>query len=124
MPVAPIAVREQHAAAVQFHQDRIFEEDCPGLARETLADQEIAVATHEIDWNAALRALRQVLHDAGMETIAQRIVSRPVFEQVTQDVQGIGSMHASEQKTAEQADDVRARRCQMNVGDEQYRQGR
>ncbi len=60
-----------------------------GCRREALAEQEIAVAVHHRDGSAGGASAQRFDH-ARVERIGKVVVARPVFEQVTEDVEGFG----------------------------------
>ena len=84
-----IAVRQQHACALQLHDLILVQQTASGRRREPLAHQEVPVALHEEARNAAALQRRQRFDDravAGMRVI----VSDPDLEEIPENIERLG----------------------------------
>ena len=91
----------------------------PQRCGERLADEEIAVAVHEVDRGAArARASRKRLRDRAVERVVEVVVAGPVFEQIAEDVQRVARRARAAQEVEELLDDraaARRARCRSEM---------
>ena len=97
-----IAVGEQGGGAVQVEQGRVVEQRGIAGSAEFLIHQEVAVAVHDVDAGAASIQSPQGIGDAPMKRVVQVVISRPVLEQVAQDIQcfGFGAIPAAKRRNS------------------------
>ena len=75
-----IPVHQQSTLSIQVNQRRIRKQGELGEFGEALADEEVAVAVHEIDFCAAVCNGRQRFDDLAIQAVIDVIVADPVFE--------------------------------------------
>ena len=84
-----IAVAEQHGLAMQFEPRRVVEQPATAVFGEALADQEIAVAVHEVNRYAGIAEGTQLPRDHFRKIIVV-VIADPRLEQVAEQVQCVG----------------------------------
>jgi len=109
---------QQHRAAVQIDHTRVGQDRESRAARIVLADQEIAVASDEVHRHAGVGHGMQRDRDR-IGGRGGRVIADPGFEQIAQDVQGIGLHRFIAQERQEQVGDGWTTRVQVQIGDEQ-----
>ena len=96
----------------------IAEQGAARLAAERLAEQEVAVAVHQVDARAAVAQAPQRRGDVVLEG-RHGIVADPYFEKIAEDVQRLGLARPGVEKMQERPGNVRALLFKMQVGDQQ-----
>src|SRR5687768_16015190 len=91
----------------------------PGGCAEALADEEVAVAVHEVQRHAAPRQAAQQPHHDGVERHLQIVVADPVLEKIAEDVERLGSGRRAFEKIDEPLVRCRPVFGEMKIGDEQ-----
>src|SRR5690606_118284 len=114
-----VAVHQQHAFTAQGGDAGIREQGAARLPAEAPADEEVAVAVHEVDAGAGLAQLAQGARDSVLER-AHAVIADPDLEEVAQDIQRFGLHRAFAQETQKRPGDVRAFLFKMQIGDQQY----
>ena len=117
-----IAVREQHALAMQIDDRGIGEQARAGAPLEAPLQQEIAVAVHGVARHAASGQLAQALADQRPMWILV-IIADPCFEKVAENVERIGRGGAPAQEFQELLTGCGLERIQVQIGDEQRSHG-
>ncbi len=111
-------MQQYRAGAVQVQDRPVAKEVHSSGAGKPLEQQEVAVAVHEINRYSGVAQIAQGAGHARVERIAQIVVARPVFEQVPEDIQGLGVARGTVQELEEEIGNPGARRGEMEVGDE------
>lgn len=111
-------MHQQYRLAVQVDNARVGQQRASGLAAERLANEEVAIAVHQVDARTVVGHLAQGLGDGALEGV-HAVVADPGFEEVAEDVQGLGPTGALIEERQKRPGDVRAFRFEMQVRDEQ-----
>ena len=82
-----IAVHQQRARAVQVDYRRVNQQFHAARKREAFADQEIAIAVHEVDAHAAIGQCAERLCDLLRKRLRQAFVAYPIFEQIPEHIE-------------------------------------
>src|SRR6185436_18740014 len=90
-----VAVHEQRAHALDLVHARVGEELRAGGGAKALADEEVAVAVHEVDRHAAAGEVREQPRDHRVERRLEIVVADPGLEEVAQDVERVGGARLS-----------------------------
>ena len=113
-----VAVLQQHRATVQVDHAGVGQDAEAGTARVVVADQEVAVAADEVHRHAGIgHGMQRDGHRIGGR--GGRVIADPGFEQIAQDVQGLGLHRFIAQEGQEQVGDGWTTRVQVQIGDEQ-----
>ena len=80
-------MHEKHAVLYR----RIAEDLAASGGGEAFADQEVAVAVHEIEAGAAAGQAAEETDDDGVEGRLEVLVADPVLEQVTEHIERVGA---------------------------------
>src|SRR6185503_4294472 len=97
----------------------IVEERRAGRRAETPAEEEIAVAVHQVELHAAAAQVPEQAGDHGVERQAEVVVADPVLEEVAEDVQRARGARLAFQKLDEALVRLRPLLGEVQVGDEQ-----
>jgi hypothetical protein len=114
-----VAVHEQRPLAADVGERRIGEELRARGGAEALAHQEVAVAVHDVEVRAGLRQAPEESGDHGVERLVDVVVADPVFEEIAEDVQGIGPVRLVFQELEEALVGFRPIFAQVKIGDEE-----
>ncbi len=111
-----VPVHQQYRLAVQVDHARVGQQRASGLAAERLANEEVAIAVHQVDARTAVGHLAQGLGDGALEGV-HAVVADPGFEEVAEDVQGLGPAGALIEERQKRPGDVRAfrSRCRSEM---------
>ena len=94
-----VAVDEQRPYALDLVHGGVGEEARAGRFAEALAEEEIAVAVHEVQRHAAGGEPAQQSGHHGVERPLEVVVADPVLEEVAQDVERLGGARLSSRKS-------------------------
>jgi hypothetical protein len=114
-----VAVHEQRPLAADVGERRLGEELRARGGAEALAHQEVAVAVHHVEPRAGLRQSVEERGDHGVERLVDVVVADPVFEEIAEDVQGIGPVRLVFQELEEALVGFRPIFAQVKIGDEE-----
>ncbi|CAM2159433.1 hypothetical protein PT2222_50271 [Paraburkholderia tropica] len=116
-----VAVRERDARAERGDRDGVGQPDCARRFHEAFAHQEIAIAVHDVQRDAALGERVHQRGHAREKRIGEHIVADPVFEEVAEYEHRVGLIGRHMDEVFERGDRVRNRFIQMQVRDEEKR---
>ena len=105
------------ALAAEFDDARVGQQQAAGLCLEARADEEVAVAVHQIKRATAGAVCLERIDDAAIE-VRFIVVAGPVFEKVAKDVERFCLQRRSAQKIKKNARQRGARRAEMQIGNE------
>lgn len=103
---------------VEVDRRRLIQHVHPAACAEILAEQKVAVAVQERQIGTVSGKLAQAVGDVELEAPGG-IITDPGFEQITQDVDGLGFARRTGQEAPEPVADVGTLRTQMEVRYEQ-----
>ena len=98
---------------------RIIEQQRARAPGKIAADQQIAVAMHEVDARPARIEAGQRFRDRCIERVFQVVIARPVLEQVAEDVERLGFACSAADEPEELLDDARPFGGEVQVRDEE-----
>ncbi|MNC49781.1 hypothetical protein D3C75_989830 [compost metagenome] len=113
-----VAVQQQRRLTIQLDHAAFSKQGAAGRTAKALAEQEVAIAVHQVDLRAAIAQAAQGAGDGALELV-HAVVADPHFEEVAENVQRLGTHGAGVEEMQERPDDVRAFRFEMQVRDEQ-----
>jgi hypothetical protein len=117
-------MHQQHALALEDGQVRFRQQRQAGGLGKGGAHQEVAVAGDPVERHAARAEAAQRRRDGGVERVAEVVVAGPVFEDVAEQVEGVGVDRALVQEAEKGVEGARMRCLQVQVGDEERKRAR
>src|SRR5450759_876092 len=113
-----IAVTKQRGCAIQIEQRGIIQQRRLAGMRQGYTHQQIAIAVQQINRGVVRCESMQCADYPGVERIVYIIVTRPVLEQIAQDVKSFGSWRDICDELPQCRHAVRLVGTEMQVGDE------
>ena len=111
-------MHQQHLFAAQLDHAGVTQQRAASSVAKGLANQEVAVAVHQVDGRAAVAQPAHGLADRLLEG-CHGIVANPRFEKITKDVQRLGVAGAAIEQIKKRPGNIRAFFLQMQIGDQQ-----
>src|SRR5688500_13680668 len=95
-----VAVRDEHAFAIELDDYRVRDQPRAGLVAELAAEQEVAVAVDHEAGDAALGQLADRTDDLRLLRV-RVVVADPDFEEIAEDVERVGAGHVLAEESEE-----------------------
>lgn len=112
-----VAVKEQHAPAMDIDHCSVVDEVCAAVSAEARTQQEVAIAVHHVARNACSGELPERAQYPTLVGI-RIVVANPGFEEISEDVQRARLARLAREEIQELTGDVRARGVQVQIGNE------
>ena len=88
------------------------------MRRELVSDEKVPIAVHEVHRHAPTAHLLQRGGDLRVQRLPEIVVARPILEEISKDIQRVGTGHPIPQEAKEEVVGLRPFAAEMQVGDE------